>query len=94
MTTFLFVMFKHCAESCLAEDALRCTANCAANELCASAVLERGVNVICKVGSLYDCSARPLRQVEVICGVRNVLLKLQINLSALKSPAGGVRSFR
>ncbi|KAL8455491.1 hypothetical protein Emag_000620 [Eimeria magna] len=49
MTTFLFVMFKHYAEPCLAEDALRCTANCAANEVCASAILERGLNVICKV---------------------------------------------
>ncbi|KAL8273045.1 hypothetical protein Esti_002966 [Eimeria stiedai] len=49
MTTFLFVMFKHYAEPCLAEDALRCTANCAANEVCASVILERGLNVICKV---------------------------------------------
>lgn len=49
MTTFLFVMFKHYAEPCLAEDALRCTANCAANDMCAAAILERGVNVICKV---------------------------------------------
>lgn len=54
MTTVLFVMFKHSAESCLAEDALRCTANCAANEMCAAAVLERGVNVICKVVSAHS----------------------------------------
>ncbi|KAL8434606.1 hypothetical protein ACSSS7_003081 [Eimeria intestinalis] len=39
----------HYAEPCLAEDALRCTANCASNEVCASAILERGLNVICKV---------------------------------------------
>ncbi|KAL8436211.1 hypothetical protein Efla_003741 [Eimeria flavescens] len=46
MTTFLFVMFKHYAEPCLAADALRCTANCTANETCASAILERGLNVV------------------------------------------------
>ncbi|XP_026194495.1 uncharacterized protein LOC34620800 [Cyclospora cayetanensis] len=54
MTTLLFVMFKHGKEPCLAEDALRCIANCASNERCAAAILERGVNVICKVVSEHS----------------------------------------
>ncbi|OEH79632.1 hypothetical protein cyc_04244 [Cyclospora cayetanensis] len=57
MTTLLFVMFKHGKEPCLAEDALRCIANCASNERCAAAILERGVNVICKV---HDASNHSL----------------------------------
>lgn len=49
MTTFLFVMFKHYSQRFLAVEALRCLGNCIVNETCAGAVLERGVDVICKV---------------------------------------------
>lgn len=49
MTAFLFVLLKHHKNALFCRDALCCIANCASYPPCAEAVMERGINVVCKV---------------------------------------------
>ncbi|PHJ16441.1 hypothetical protein CSUI_009743, partial [Cystoisospora suis] len=48
MTAFLFVLLKHHKSAPFCRDALCCIANCASYGPCAEAVMERGINVVCK----------------------------------------------
>ncbi|KFG53822.1 hypothetical protein TGFOU_223780 [Toxoplasma gondii FOU] len=80
MTAFLFVLLKHHRNESFCRDVLCCVANCASYQPCAEAVMERGVNVICKA---MDAN---IKSIEVVAqGCR--CLGLLAGQAALKDAA-------
>ncbi|CBZ54443.1 conserved hypothetical protein [Neospora caninum Liverpool] len=90
MTAFLFVLLKHHKNASFCRDVLCCIANCASYRPCAEAVMERGVNVICKA---MDANIKDVEVVAQGCRCLGLIAEEASLKAAAESRAEAIISF-